>query len=352
MEQLLNFNPQNQFQNLFSLYSGLRDESKKNVDFTEADEAEWLEYINEKLDSGIEPIGYDALFYRDSRQPYKWMQEGNSVRIEYKHPLEGIIVTNEKIESSDLNGLWWGKVEEVKTSQNGENTLIELTVTYRWPILIKGGNPDALSAFFIGLVAYRLQITKFCEMWLKKAAIMEQKSAIHTYALMLIDQKKYQEASYWVIHSILTNSDDECGYEFANMLMNGLGIEKNARLAEYILCRLCSEHFPPALTLLGQLYLSGAEGVEPMTEKAKVLLTIAAFQNDDPMAAQLLNEANLLAQESSAPLPVEDELGTIPEQNIDQKIELSTTDYLIAGAVIAGTALGALFLLGRFRKGH
>ena len=116
---------------------------------------------------------------------------------------------------------------------------MELATNEHWPILIKGGMPDGLSAFYISTLASSIQYIDAVCYYLQKGAIYMNHSATTAYALSLLESEQTTAAAHFFARGALHFGDHICGFMLACLLIEGKAIEPNPPVAEYILCRLC-----------------------------------------------------------------------------------------------------------------
>lgn len=348
--ELLDLVPQTKFENLSAIYLKIAGQYHKYATIKPLDETEWLEFINKNLEAIDTPLELDNLNDNDQEQKVKWFQEDNFMSITIQAQRDDITCTEERITSPVINGLWWGPIKNLDIMEIGDIVQITFDTTFKWPYLIKGGNPDGLSCYFIALIALQLKELELCNMWLKQASMLAQKSAMRSYAMVLVDAKQYNEAIHWLARGCALNQDVICEFTLASFLLEGIGIEQNAPLAEFIFCRLCLQGLPPAYTKLGRLYLNGAPGVAPMREKAHALLSIAGYQFGDDLAIKILETADFSDNKVEAKEESKEEKNNESEKETPKEESSTFLDWLIGGTVIAGASIGAYYLFNVVRR--
>lgn len=318
--------PQNNFDDLGEIYRKIIDRNHKYIKLSKIDEIEWLSYINRNIQSYEGSITINDLNESDRNHPVQWINKQNKITITLKENKNRISISKERIDSPVLKGIWWGEVKDYTVDEKDELVKIALITTFNWPFLIKGGDPDPLSAYFLAIISLRLGNKVFYNKWLEYSSNLGQKSAIRSYSMILVNKKRYLEAVYWLAKSAYLNQDHICEYVLSILLLSGQGIEKNAPLAEFLLCRLC-KIMPKALTKLGKLYYSGNTGVKIDKEQAYQLLRIAAEEYKDAAAQAILDNF----------------------QMNDEKYT-SISDWILASAFIFGSALGLFYLFNHIKR--
>ena len=335
--------PQNRIQNLTAVLERLAGDTYKYAKIVKLDETEWLPYIESHRGDVEQVYNSDALDAEDKTQPVTWLQDGDLVAITIQEPVDSITVDHEKIKCSSLHGLWWGPVKDVSVTGVGDITQINLDVDCRWACLVRGGDPDAVSCYYLALVALELKEHRMCQMWLQHGAILGNHTCMKDYAMVLTDNRQWAEAIHWLVRCVMLFQDHRCGYSLASVLLNHENnFLQDPRLAEFMLCRLCLEGFPEAYFRLGQLYLNGAEGVEPEREKARFLLSVAAVKFQDEAAMRILQDADF-SQEGSGAAKEE-------EEEKEEKESTSVVDVAIVGGILVGLAAAGFAALRRFRR--
>ncbi|OHT15182.1 hypothetical protein TRFO_14366 [Tritrichomonas foetus] len=356
LDGLPDLSPQNKYENLTLTLAelGNKIKEKTTVTFDDFDEQPWLDFVHLNLQKlkhvyGPENLNENEIHTND----FTWTQNDKTIMITLITRQDRITIDNEKIDSPVLKGLWWGPVNNIEMISIGEedNEMVQITfeTEFRWPTLIKGGNPDAISAHYIALCALELENQLFFTNYLAYSAMHNCATSIRALSLLLLDDGRYEESAYWSLQSIVQFGDLLCGHIVAKQLINGMGVEKDARLAEYILCRLVKEGFPDAFFSLGRLYLEGDDGVEKAEEKAKFLLLLAAYQFGDERALKAVEALGIgpSAAEGSTPVqPIEPEAEAKGAER-ELTRNTSTVDWAIAGAVVASVGAAGFYALNK-----
>lgn len=346
--------PQNKIENLTSEIERIMTYTHKYAKIERLNEVTWLPFIQKEKSNVKNIYNNDMLIDEDKKNPpVTWIYENNKMFITLQAPKDDVQVTEERIDSPVLRGKWWGKVSDLEVLDVADIVQISFTTDEKenWPYLIIGDNPDGTSCYFLGLISLELHDPKFAEMWLARSSCLECHSAITSYVMTLFEQERYEECCHWASRCIIKFGDQLCGYILAKNLIDGRGVFKNPQIGEFMLCRLVLQGMPDAFCELGKLYLNGNDGVEPMVEKAKYLLTLAAYQFNDDEAKRLLNDADF----SPSRREEENEKNESENKNNEDKTDnnensVSIIDWIITSGLVAATALTGYVLFRRFYK--
>jgi TPR repeat protein len=331
----LDLTPETPIANVTEAIERLAAKARKLVDSTPPDEASWAQLLEQGETSLSTVYTADRLDPNHRKQPVSWFQSDMMVSIALEIPLSAITVDRSSIASPILKGAWWGPVASIETVDIGECTQLVLTVESEWPYLIRGGDPDGFSCYFLALIALDLRVLKMAEAWLRQSALLGSDVGLRGYTIHLFETVgNVPQGIYFLCQSVLKFHEDASGFFLARVLLDNPW-SVDAVLAENLLCRLCANGYPNAFVLLGQLYLRGAKGVPRMPAKAQLLLQVAAIQSEDEVAARLLQTADF------TPPPATEE----PAPN-----SVSALDWALACAIAAGGAALAYYAFRRFRR--
>ena len=334
--------PQNQIKNLTGVLQQILGATYKYAKITKLDETEWLAYIADHYQEVQQVYSTESLDEEDRDKAVTWLQDGDFISITIREPRDQITVDESRITCSSLKGIWWGPVKKVTVDDVGDLTQINLDVDIRWPCLVRGGDPDPDSCCYLALVALELKQLEMCQMWLRHGAILQSRTCMRSYAMVLTDNAQWPEAIHWLTRCIISFQDHRSGYTLASVLLrHDNDFMQDARLAEFMLCRLCLEGFPEAYFRLGRLYLNGADGVNPEPEKARFLLSLAAIRFQDEEAARILETADFSGEKKEEEEEVKEE---------EEKERTSPVDVAIAGGIIAGIAAIGFTAFRYFRR--
>jgi TPR repeat protein len=330
----LDLHPQTPIANLTSAIERLAAKARKSVDTTPPDESAWARVLD-----AAPPLStaytLDQLDAAHQKQPVTWFQSGAMISVTLEAPLSAISVDQSSVSSAVLRGAWWGPVASVDATAVGDFTQLVLVVESQWPYLVRGGDPDALSCYFLALVALDLKALPLAEAWLRQSALLGSDVGLRAYAIHLFETvDSVPQAIYFLCQAVLKFRDDHAGFLLAKVLLENAW-SADPVLAENLLCRLCSNGFPDALTLLGRLYLTGARGVAPSPAKSQMLLQIAVIQTEDEEAARLLQTADF-TEKAAPPAPAPG--------------AASALDWAVACAIAAGGAALAYYGVRLLRR--
>jgi hypothetical protein len=332
MSQVLDFEPQNRVADVRAAVERLAVKTHGAVALAPLDESAWASFLLARESSIARVYSPAALGEEQQGQAVTWFQSGALIAVTIALPRSEIAATDAEVRCAALAGAWWGPVSGVEVSEAGELTQLALTVDSQWPYLVRGGAPDGLSCYVLALIALELKAPEMAELWLRHGALLGDRLALTSYAVHLFERQDWPQAFHFLCRAVLNFGDDMCGFLLAKLL-----VESDAPLAECMLCRLCQNGFPRAFYALANLYLDGAPGVEPMPQKAKLLLQIASIRWGDEDAARLLQTCG--AKEE-------------PEQGAPAGAPQSATavDWAIACGIAAGLATLGYFVFRAFAR--
>jgi TPR repeat protein len=331
----LPFAPQNPIDNLDQLITRLAVKTHSSITLKRIDESAWSSFLSANESSLTGTYSPDRLDEANRSQPFNWSQSDKSITVTIQLPSSDITVDSTSISSSALQGTWWESPTNVEVIEKGDVTELFLTVNSRWPCLIRGGNPDGLSCYFLAEIALELKQPALCAEWLRQGATLENKVATVSYAMLLFDMKEFNAAFHFLCRAVAAYNDGMCGVVLSRMLIDG-AVYADARIAEQLLYRLCANGVEEAFIPLAKLYLSGAEGVAQARENARELLKIAVSQWKDEQAQELLKENGMDAEPVST----------------SQQSETSTLEWLLLGGFAAGVAAVVYFAARASRQSH
>jgi hypothetical protein len=337
--------PQNPVENLTAVLERLAVNTHKYVQLIPLNETKWTAFITSHLYDCPDDFNWQQNIPDVKVLPMKWFQDDSSITITLDVDSTEIEVDKERITSPSLKGHWWGSVSEIDITSLDKMTQIFLTLENpkRWPYLVRGGNPDGLSCYFLALICLRLGQSDFSLMWQRQGALLGNSFAIQAWAMSLVNFGQNHEAINWLCRSILQFGDHESAYVLAVLLLRKGESCYDPRLAEFLLVRLCLEQFSDAYSLLGELYLTGAEGVKRMPAKARFLLHMAVIM-DDENALKLLQEGNFSETE-------EPEKGKeSPGQESQQDAQATVADWGIAAALVGSAVAVGYFTYRWFAR--
>ena len=343
--------PQNKFTNLTAILEKIMGQTYKSVNIHKLNEDPWFKFLSEHKEEVTQVHDIEDLNELDEgRENVHWLQNSNFIQITLSTNIDEIKADETKIESPVLRGQWWGTVKNMEiTDLSGENNplvQIEFDVDCKWPLLIKGGNPDTFSSFFIAKSALDCNQFDIFEEYMLNAAVNGCYTAQKTMAFVMMDQKRFESCVHWLSRCILLHNDVFCTYLLCKKLLEGEGIEENAPLAEFMLCRLCIQNFTDAFFALGKLYLYGKPGVRPMKEKARFCLqkyVEDTFQEDDEDRQEAIK---LLESEDFT--QTEEEIQSQKEGPTEEEGKASIVDWALAGGVVAAAGAAGLMAIKRF----
>jgi hypothetical protein len=287
----LPFQPQNHIPDLEREIERLAAKSHSSIKLIQLDESSWLTFLAAHESSLTQTFTPDSLDEPDQIPPFNWTQSESIVTITIHLPASGITVDSTSISSSVLNGIWWTSPTNIEVTDNGDVTQVLLTVTSRWPYLVRGGSPDGLSCYFLAEIALVLKDAEWCVAWLSRGATFGNRQATVSYATQLFCMDDPQ-AFHFLCRSVAAFSDPMCTLMLARILLRE-GAYYNPTLAEQLLYRLCEQEVELAFVPLARLYLSGADGVSTSPPNATVLLKLAKSKWGNEEAEHLLVEAQL-----------------------------------------------------------
>ncbi|KAK8878199.1 hypothetical protein M9Y10_004964 [Tritrichomonas musculus] len=358
--------PQNQYSNLTGIFEKIAAETHNAIDIHKLNETEWEKFLSENPDAPFSrTFGSDDLNESESgRQDVSWIQNSNIIEVTLITPMDEIKCTDQRIDSPVLKGNWFGSVSNLEIhdlSMNGNDLVqIDFEVDCKWPLLIKGGNPDAHSCFYISLAALDQSCFSIFEEFITHAAIMGCYTATKMLSLVMIDQKRDEAAVHLLSRCAMLYQDEFCTFLLAKKILKGEGITPNAGLAEFILCRLCIQKYTDAFFILGKLYLNGSEDkktVKPMKKRAEFMLekfvndAIAYRGQDDE---EIKEAIDLLEKEDFTPIPGEEDFIKEKEKQDDgennekdKESKASLIDWALAGTVVAAAGAAGAYAIGR-----
>jgi len=339
MGEDLNLEPQNKIPSLIKALETLCVRTHSSIKIISIDGEMWENCLIENREKIQELKINDAcLLPLDKKASYKWNQQDGLVTVIIINPESEITADEDGIDSLNIKGKWWGKAKDVQISKFEGFIEISFYADEEWPVVIKGGNTDPLSAYYLANIALSIGLSEFAEYWLQVSSMGNSHSGMFSYAMLLMDKEKHTEAIHWHSRCIMNFGDHQAGYCLAYLLHKGNSEIKDGPLAEYILCRLCTEKFPDAFTQLALLYINGFEGVRKDKEKAHSLLSIASLIYNDERATDLLSQINW-----------EDISDQKPENN-QKESEFSLIDIILGGATIGMIGVLGFFAWKRFNK--
>jgi hypothetical protein len=194
----MDLEPQNKFENLTSAVKRLATLTHKFSDSTKLDETAWAAYISEHGAAVTRQFTTDQLDEEEMKEWVNWLCSDNFISITLKLPLSEVEVTTTRINSQVLCGTWWGGISKIETFEMGGITQINLDVDGDWPFLIRGGNPDGTSCYFLACIALSLDERDFARMWLLQGAVQESRSAMTSYAALLFEAKQIASGCHWL----------------------------------------------------------------------------------------------------------------------------------------------------------
>ncbi|OHT05668.1 hypothetical protein TRFO_05789 [Tritrichomonas foetus] len=387
------FIPQNKISDFEAILKQINTETSPAVANIKLDESQWIDYLtqnhgndhenpnlsennsnendnneNEKSEN-VKPIEFTSTFgpndlndLEEKKQDVSWVQTSNFIQITLITPINTIKYDDKRIDSPVLSGEWFGKVMnmEINDLSNDGNSLVQLEfdVDCKWPLLIKYGNPDPLSAYYIAITALNQGQFQVFEHYLEYAAFHNVYTAQRTLVYVMLEQQKYEKCIHWITSCLLKFEDNMNLKLLANRLLAGEGITKNEALAEYILCRLCAMNYSEAFFTLGKLYLFGAKKVRKQKLKAKYLLERYTHENfdeedeDRKEAVELLKNEDFTPDEEEEDETEDEQIGGENEESVRAKTSL--VDWALAGGVVAAASAVGVFALRRLlrRRGH
>ena len=367
LESIPDLTPQNKYENLMGTLNDIAEGLEANIKLEAFNEDSWIEFVDKNLEKFDHSYGPDHLNENELHaNDATWTQSDNQIMITLLTQKDKIKVDETGIECDVIKGKWWGPVKDIEVTSIGEEdneiTQITFSTTFTWPVLIKYGNPDAISAYYIALVALELERRDFFMMYLSYSAKNGCASSIRAYSLMCLESGRMEEAVYWNIQAINKFGDLLCGHVLAGLLAKGKGVKKDARLAEYILCRLVNEGFADAWYSLGVMYYEGNDGVEKNEEKAKFLFLFSAYQLNDERAMEYVEKLGLSIpqvtdneepQIITDPENINNENNTNNQENenADETQEkTSVVDWAIAGSVVATVGAAGLYAANKILR--
>ncbi|EAY10046.1 hypothetical protein TVAG_329330 [Trichomonas vaginalis G3] len=353
MEDFPTFEPQNKIQNLQKEIESIAAKTHSYITYRKIDEEkDWYPYV-EDICRKMEYVCGPKFCLEDAKDiTYKWTQTDNYFQIVMTDvPKESITIDEHHISSPKLSGDWLWPVKDITVDVVGSITQIEFNTTenVQWPLLIKGGNPDGLSCFYLALVANQSQKQDIALYYMQRGTMANNHNCAMAYALSLLEDASQEECVHWFARAVLNHADNTCGYLLSAALLDGRGIEPAPQLAEYILCRLCVEGFADAFTRLGILYLRGALGVKKAPKQAQQLLALAAYQYHDETAEKIYEATPWDQLISDQEKQAEEEKKKIEEEE-KHKDDPGVSDYLIAGGVVAGLIGAGIWAFNKFSK--
>lgn len=353
MEEFPSFEPQNKIPNLEKEIERIATQTHKHITYLKInDETDWYPFVDEICKS-CDVICSPQYCVEDSKDIlYKWTQTDNYIQIVINDvPKDQIEIDEKHISCSKISGDWLWPIHDINVEEIGSITQIEFNTedSTKWPLLIKGGQADGLSCFYISMIATQGKKNEVSSYYLQKGAMANHHSCTMAYALLVFEGATQEESVHWFARGVLNHADLTCGFCLCTSLIEGRGVEQNPRLAEYMLNRLCVEGFPDAFTRLGILYLQGAIGVKKMPKKAQQLLTIAAYQFMDEQAREILEKTpwdQLITDEAKK----EEEEKKKAEEEEKHKDDPGASDYIIAGGVLAGLVGAGVWAFNKFGR--
>jgi hypothetical protein len=235
--------PQNKFENLTSAVERLTALTHKFSGIEKLDETAWTAYLCEHDADVKGTFANDLLDEEERNKSVQWFCSKNFISMTLQLPLSEIELTTTGINSSLLRGTWWGGVSKVETFEVGGLTQFNLDVDGDWPYLIRGGNPDGTSCYFLACIAQSLNEPEFVRMWLLLGAIRESRSAMTSYATLLYDANQVAAGCHWLSRCVLRFGDDQCAFLLAMLLLNP-SVKYDTGLAEALLCSCCRNGSP------------------------------------------------------------------------------------------------------------
>ena len=146
---------------------------------------------------------------------YRWYQNDDTIKIVWPkkseiYPDAQIVITEDKIESPYVCGNWYDKVVgEPVINDDGKNVEIEIKVTSKWPILIKGDESiDRMSLFYLAAAAMKTELSDEFECFLTHAGMEGSVLAASTIGYFYSQTGRNNEALYWFTRfADLSNQD-------------------------------------------------------------------------------------------------------------------------------------------------
>lgn len=360
----MELNPHKQYPNLTNTLAELAEKLRPQVRGEPFQEDQWLEFINQHLQDFSDTTFCEKDLQENEKRMHDatFSQTDNLITITLLTQDDKVAYDEQKIDSPVLKGLWWGPVTNIEKTiiGEGDNQVVQLcfNTEYHWPTLIKGGEPDCISAFYISLVAFKLQKIDFFRQYLFYSAQHKCSTAIRAYALILLDNERFPQAAFWNIQAILVSGDHLCAHVLAKQLLHGTGVDQDVLLAEFLLCKLVGYSFSDAFLTLGDLYTCGDpdSGIEADDEKAKFLIFMAAYHFQDERAMKYIQDHHWIQDTPNIeenPDYIEN-LGENPqdtqENGENPEDKSSLLDWAIAGSVVASVGAVGLYALKRFLK--
>ncbi|KAH0791528.1 hypothetical protein GPJ56_004515 [Histomonas meleagridis] len=342
--------PQNKIQNLTAELERIVASTYPYAKIEKLDENEWSTMIESRKNEVKGVYGSDDLLEDDRKQSTTWIHDNNVMVITLQTSKSEITCNEESIESPVLKGKWWGKVSNLEVTEICDDVVqitFETDPEENWPCLIKGGDPDAVSCYYLAYISLELKELLFCDMWLAHASVLGNHSALLSYVTYLYDAEKYEACNHFAARCILKFGDQICGFILAKNLIEGKGVYQSGSIGEFMLCRLALQHFPDAYYELGRLYLNGCEGVQPMIEKAQFLLQMSAYRYGNQKAQEILKTADFSPSNKEEKAEIEKSKKVQNEQK-ENKSETSILDWVIAGGITIAAGIAGYTIFRRF----
>ena len=303
---------------------------------------------------------------------YKWNQDGSKIVVQYS-PHEqisesDIIIDNESIKSPFLSGNFFDKIENPVIEFSKENVIISFNVSKPFPILIKSGDMDKYSLFFLAAFAIKMGESEISEKLMIKSAFKHNVMAMTSLAVNYLEKEKKDKTVFWFFEFAQATNEPFPYLSIAEKLME-MNPELYAHLVENILI-VISDKLPTAYTNLAMLHLDSIPHFNSSKELAVEYLMYACNNFNNNNALRILGHLyitgkgvqkdtelgiKLLLKSGYNLEQIEKTLqnlgvGEVEEHEAHESFIDKFADFSIATAVVTSFAAAALFVFHRFRK--
>lgn len=323
-----------------------------------------------------QPYSQDMLPAETVYNGYKWTQKNDQITITYDSENEisedDIKISEKNISSPFLSGNFFDSVSNPQVSISGKKVTITLTSSRKFIVLIKSGDMDKFSQFFLAAFCSKVGAMDLFDKLLIKSSFGGLVMAMTTLAVSYLQREEREKAIFWFYQFVRKTNEL---FAYVTIVDSLLAIDpaRYVFLAENILIEIAPK-FPQAFVFLARMYLDDYPGFNSSDVLAAHYLEFAVQNNGTPdayrllarlyiigrgvkrnvnLGIELLRESGLSNEQSKEAVQLfieAEEKRTGKPININDNESLVDTiaDYSIAAAILAGVAAAGVYLYNRF----
>ena len=323
-----------------------------------------------------QPYSQDMLPAETVYNGYKWTQKNDQITITYDSENEisedDIKITDKNISSPFLSGNFFDSVSNPQVSISEKKVTITLTSSRKFIVLIKSGDMDKFSQFFLAAFCSKVGVMDLFDKLLIKSSFNGLVMAMTTLAVSYLQREEREKAIFWFYQFVRKTNEL---FAYVTIVDSLLAIDpaRYAFLAENILIEIAPK-FPQAFVFLARMHLDDFPGFNSSDVLAAHYLEYAVQNNGTPdairmlarlyivgrgvkrnvdLGIELLRESGLSNEQAKEAVQLfveaeEKRTGKPLNSYNNESLADTIADYSIAAAILACFAAAGVYLYNRF----